>query len=93
MATAALPLIEGIVTLGIQLGSELVPVIKGAITSIKQDLSKQGTVVYTVVITADQAELLAVQQQSIADLVALNAELVKQNAPALTVPAAPPAAP
>lgn len=81
-------LINSAVSLALEVGSTLIPVIKGAITSIKSDLTPQGTVQYTVVITADQAELTDTVNISIADLVAINKELAAQNAPQQPVPPA-----
>ena len=91
-ALGTLALIDSGVTLALQIGSVLVPLIKGAISSIKQDLSPQGTVVYTVVISTDQAELVDTATVSITDLVAINKELQAQNVIPLVVPT-PPAAP
>ena len=82
MAAAIFPL----VSLGIELAGQLIPLIKGAIVSIKQNTSAQGTVTYTVVITADQAELISISQQSMADLIAINLELAKQGVAPMVVP-------
>jgi hypothetical protein len=92
MAAATLALINSEISLGLQVGSVLIPIIKGAIADIKQELTPQGTVTYTVVIATDQAELADVASISIADLIAINAELKAQGAKPLDVPPAPPAA-
>lgn len=89
MATGALALINGEVSLGLQVGSVLIPLIKGVISDIKSIASPQGTVTYTVVIATDEAELASVAQVSIADLVAINAELKAQGAKPLDVTASP----
>jgi len=89
MATGTLALVNGEIALGLQVGSIIIPLIKGVITDIKSIVSPQGTVSYTVVISTDEAELTGIAQVSIADLVAINAELKAQGAAQLQVPAAP----
>ena len=90
---ASVALINSEISLGLQVGSVLIPIIKGAITSIKQELSPQGAVTYTVVIATDSAELADVAQVSLADLIAINAELKAQGAKTLDVPPSTPPAP
>lgn len=85
---SALGQANGYVALGLQVGSLVIPLIKGLVTDIKSIMTPQGTVEYTVVISTDQAELLGVAQQSIADLIAINAELKAQGAAQLDVPKA-----
>jgi hypothetical protein len=80
---------NGYVALGLQVGAVVIPLIKGLLTDIKSITTPQGSVEYTVVISADQAELLSIAQQSVADLVAINAELVAQGAKPLDVPPTP----
>jgi hypothetical protein len=87
---ATLALVNGAVSLGLEVGSLVIPLIKGVITKIEAITSPQGTVSYTVVIATDQAELAGIAQVSIADLIAINAELKGQNAPQLVVPGNPP---
>ena len=85
MAAAIFPL----VSLGIELAGQLIPLIKGAVVSIKQNTSAQGVVTYTVVITADQAEVISISQQSLADIVAINLEFAQQGVAPLDVPSTP----
>jgi hypothetical protein len=87
MASASLALINTEIALGLQVGSIVIPLIKGVIADIKSIMTPQGIVEYTVVITTDKAELTTIAQVSIADLLAINAELKAQNAKLLTVPA------
>jgi hypothetical protein len=86
MAAGALALVNADVSLGLQLAGVVVPLIKGAITDIKSIMTPQGTVEYTVVITSDQKELSAIAQVSLADLVAINAQLKAQKAALLDIP-------
>lgn len=85
-AAGILALVNGDVSLGLQLGSVLIPLIKGVVGDIKSITTPQGTVEYTVVIKTDQAELASVAQIAIADLMAINNELKGQGAATLTVP-------
>jgi hypothetical protein len=85
---STLDVINSEVSLGLQLGGLLIPIIKGAITDIKKVISPQGVVEYTVVISTDQAELAEVATVSISDLIAINAELKAQGAKELVVPPA-----
>ena len=89
MATETLALVNTEIALGLQVGSIVVPIIKGIIADIKGIITPQGTVEYTVVISTDQKELSGVVQMSVDDLVAINAELKAQGAAQLTVPPAP----
>lgn len=90
MAAGALALINSEVSLGLQVGSVLVPLIKGVIADIKKVTSPEGTVSYQVVIQTDQAELASVAQLSIADLIAINNELKGQGVAPLSVPPSTP---
>lgn len=89
MASSTLGLINQDIQLVLEIGGVLIPLIKGAITDIKKIFTPQGTVEYTVVIATDQAELAEVATVSIADLVAINAQLKALGKPTLDVPAAP----
>jgi hypothetical protein len=82
---ATLALVGGAVSLALEVGSVVVPLIKGVIAKITAINTPQGTVEYTVVIATDQAELANVAQLSLADLVAISAELKAQGAPPLTL--------
>jgi len=83
---------NSIATLALEVAGVSIPLIKGAITAIKQSISG-GTVTYEVVLQTDQASLDNTVNVSIADLVAINAELTRLGKPTLDVPAAPAAPP
>ena len=89
MATGTLALVNTEIALGLQVGSIVVPIIKGIIADIKGIITPQGTVEYTVVISTDQKELSGVVQMSVDDLVAINAELKAQGAAQLAMPPTP----
>ena len=87
-ALGALASVNSIVTLGLEIGSVTIPLIKGLITKIESAKSG-GTVTYTVLIQADEAVLAGDVQVNIADLVAINAELQRLQQPPLAVPTEP----
>jgi hypothetical protein len=70
-----------IITLGLEVAGQLVPLVKGAITEIKKISSGAKTETYQVVITADAAELDAITKLAADDLTALNAELARLGVP------------
>jgi hypothetical protein len=70
-----------IITLGLEVAGQLVPLVKGAITEIKKISTGAKTETYQVVITADAAELDAITKLAADDLTALNAELARLGVP------------
>jgi hypothetical protein len=82
----ALSGVGGVVSLGVEIAEEVVPLVKGVVTSIKAIDSPQGTVSYQVVISTDATELDGVETMSEADLAAWNQYLVAHGAAPLTVP-------
>jgi hypothetical protein len=70
-----------IITLGLEVAGQLVPLVKGAITEIKKSSTGAKTETYQVVITADAAELDAITKLAADDLTALNAELARLGVP------------
>ncbi len=82
-----------IVSLGLQVAGIVVPLVKGLVSQIKLISTGASTVTYQVVVTADEANLQAVQALSDSDLAAINAELARLGKTPLPVPtsAAPPA--
>lgn len=88
-AAGILALVNGDVSLGLQLGSVLIPLIKGVVGDIKAITTPQGTVEYTVVIKTDQAELSSIASIAISDLMAINEQLKSQGQQQLDVPVDP----
>ena len=91
-ALTALASVNGEVTLALNVAGVLVPLIKGAISEIRQIATGGQTLSYAVLIQTDDAELDAINTLSNDDLTAINAELARLGqAPA--TPAASPAPP
>jgi hypothetical protein len=85
-AAGLLTLINGDVSLMLQIGSVAVPIIKGLVGDIRAITNPQGVVEYTVVIKSDKAELAAIAQVAIADLMEINRQLKGEGAATLDVP-------
>lgn len=83
--------VGGYVGIAVQIGEALIPVGKALITKIKNATTGVETIDYQLLISQDQAALVAVDASSNADLAAINAELVRLGAAPLPVPAPPPA--
>lgn len=81
--------VGGYIGLAVQVGEVLVPIGVAAVKKIKDSLHGGETITYQLLLTEDQAILAAIDQASIADLQAINAELVKQGAQPLPIPAPP----
>lgn len=86
---SSLSQVGGYVGLAIQLGETLIPVGKALVTSIKNAATGVETIDYQLLISQDDAELATINTESTADLAAINAELVRQGAQPLPVPAEP----
>lgn len=84
---------SGAIALAIQVGGVLVPVVKGLITKIEGIGTKTVTITFADLVTADLAELTAIQQLADADLAAINVELAKLGLPAIVIPPVTPPAP
>lgn len=78
------------VSLGLEVAGVVVPLVKGAITGIKQIATGTDTVSYQVLLQVDGTELDAVDKLATDDLTAINAELTARGVP--TVPVVPPSA-
>jgi hypothetical protein len=81
----------GYISLGLEAAGVVVPLIKGLISEIRSIVGPGGTVSYQVLITTDQAELLAIDKLSTDDLTAINLELVRLGKPPVVIPAPAPA--
>jgi hypothetical protein len=80
---SALSSTNQVITLGLEVAGQLVPLVKGAITEIKKISTGAKTETYQVVITADAAELDAITKLAADDLTALNAELARLGLPSI----------
>jgi hypothetical protein len=79
-AKTALSLLAGVngeVTLALNVAGVLVPLVKGAISEIRQIATGGQTMSFAVLIQTDDAELDAVDKLSNDDLTAVNAELAR----------------
>jgi hypothetical protein len=81
--------VSGEVGIAIQIGEALIPVGKALVTKIKNSVAGVETIDYQLLLSEDQAALVAVDASSNADLAAINAELSRLGAPTLPVPAPP----
>jgi hypothetical protein len=88
-ALSGLATANGYVTLGLTVAGVAIPLVKGLITDIKQVSSSGGSVTYQVVLQADEASIANSVSVSVADLMAINAELTRLNTPTLQIPPAP----
>jgi hypothetical protein len=79
---------NGWVTLGMEVGGVVIPLVKALIKKIEQTTGAGGSVDYQILLTADQATLESVTQISLADLAAINSELTRLGLPTLVVPPA-----
>lgn len=73
----ALAGMNGEVTLALNAAGILIPLVKGAISEIRQIATGGGSVTYAVLIQTDDAELDAIDKLSNDDLTAINAELAR----------------
>ena len=80
--------VNGVITLALNLGGVLVPLVEGLILEIKQIATGGETVTYQVLIQMDGEALAKVVQLSTDDLAAVNTELARLGLPQLTVPPA-----
>jgi len=78
--------VGGYVGVAIQLGEVLVPLGVAAVKKIKDSISGVETISYTLLLQQDEAALAAIDAGSVADLQAINAELVRQGASPLPIP-------
>jgi|SRR5690348_5180989 len=78
-----------IVTLGVEVAGELVPLIKGAVKKIEQVSTGQDTVSYTVLVQTDETALAGVEALSEADLTAINGELARLGKAPIPLPGPP----
>jgi hypothetical protein len=69
------------VTLAINIGGVLIPIVAGLVKEIKQITAGTETVSYQILLQTDAAELEAVDKLSQDDLAAINAELAKLGKP------------
>src|SRR5271155_1757741 len=76
-ALTALAGVSGEVTLALNVAGVLVPLVKGAISEIRQIAAGGQTLSYAVLIQTDDAELDAINALSNDDLTAINAELAR----------------
>jgi hypothetical protein len=90
---SALTSANAIATLALEIGGVVIPIFKGVVTKIESIGTGSATVDYQVLITTDGKELDGTVQVALADLAAVNAELVRQGKPPLDVPPVPPPTP
>ncbi|HXU18956.1 MAG TPA: hypothetical protein VN788_00075 [Verrucomicrobiae bacterium] len=77
-----------IVTLGVEVAGEIVPLIKGTVKKIEQLSTGENTVTYSVLVQTDVQALADVESLSEADLEAINGELARLGKPPLPGPPA-----
>ncbi len=73
--------VNGYIALGLQVGSIVVPLVKGLIVGIRKIGEGTDTEAYEIVVRTDLAELDEVTKLSTDDLAAINAELERLGAP------------
>lgn len=83
---------NGYISLGLQVGAIVVPLVKGLVKEIRTIGAPQETVTYEVLVQVDGAELDAIDKLAIDDLTAINAELKARGVAEIPIPP-PPAAP
>lgn len=76
-ALTALAGMNGEVTLALNAAGVLVPLVKGAISEIRQIAAGANSITYAVLIQTDDAELDAIDKLSNDDMTAINAELAR----------------
>jgi len=76
-ALTALAGMNGEVTLALNAAGVLVPLVKGAISEIRQIATGANSITYAVLIQTDDAELDAIDKLSNDDVTAINAELAR----------------
>jgi hypothetical protein len=79
-----------IISIGIPLAGEVIPLATGLVKEIRQIASGEETVSYEILIQADGAELDAIHKLAEDDLTAVNAELAKMGQPPISSSAPPP---
>lgn len=84
--------VGGYVDLAVQLGEVLVPLGKALVQKIKSAATGVTTIDYQLLVSQDDATLQVIDTESIGDITAINAELVRQGAQPIPVPT-PPAPP
>ena len=83
----AIASIGGDISIGVQLGEVVIPLVKGAITAIKTAITGGATISYTVELTAEQTALDEVVTIAENDLALINAELTRMGLPTIAIPA------
>jgi hypothetical protein len=78
--------VGGYIGVGIQLGELLIPLGTAAVKKIKSMVGGVETITYQLLLQQDEAALTAIDLGSLADLQAINAELVRQGATPLPIP-------
>ncbi len=73
--------VNGYIALGLQVGSMVVPLVKGLIAGIRKIGEGTDTEAYEIVVRTDLAELDEVTKLSTDDLAAINVELERLGAP------------
>lgn len=83
---------NGYVALAVQIAGVLVPIGRSLIKKIEDIGAGSVTITFTDLVTADSAELDAINKLATDDLAAINAELARMGLPSLPSAAAGPAA-
>lgn len=78
--------VGGYIGLAVQLGQVLVPIGVALVKRIKNATTGVETITYELLLQQDEAALAAIDAGSVADLQAINAELVRQGAAPLPIP-------
>jgi hypothetical protein len=87
---AALADANGYISLGLQVGAIVIPLVKGLVKKIESIGAGQETVSYQVLLQVDASELDAIEALAVDDLTAINAELVARGIAPLPLPPATP---
>lgn len=74
---------NGYVSLAIQVAGAVIPLGKWLVSEIKSISGGNVTITYQALLTADQAELIAINQLATDDLTAINSELTRLGKPPL----------
>lgn len=82
----ALSQVGGYIGLAVQIGQVLVPIGVALVKKIKDASTGVETITYELLLQQDEAALAAIDAGSVADLQAINAELVRQGAKPLPIP-------
>ena len=81
--------VGGYVGLAVQVGEVLVPIGKALVSKIKNAATGVTTIDYQLLVSEDDATLQLIDTESLADIAAINTELVRQGAQPIPVPTAP----